>query len=71
MMAGWSTQMLDEMAGRRVCEDAEDMAQWRSISQGCIDGLWKGFCDTMEKVLERYKVDEAKKRVLLKDVVRR
>ena len=39
-----------------------EMVHWRSISQEFIDGLWKELCGTMyEGVLERYKVDEAKK----------
>ena len=38
------------------------MVQWRSTSQEDIDVLWKELCGNMEEeVLEKYKVDEAKK----------
>ena len=38
------------------------MVLCRSISQDCVDGLWKELCGTLEEgVLEKYKVDEANK----------
>ena len=58
----WSTRMLEETAHRQECEDTEEIVLCRSISQDCVDGLWKELCGTLEEgVLEKYKVDEANK----------
>ena len=37
------------------CEDTEDMVQWRSTSQECINDLWKELCRKVEEeALEKY-----------------
>ena len=61
-IAVWSTKGLEETANR---QDTKEMVQWRSISEECIDELWKELCGTTEEVSENYNVD----RVLIKDVV--
>ena len=66
-----STLMIEEIANNQECQDTKDMVQWRSTSQEGIDGTWKELCGTVEEeVLEKCKVDEAK-RVLIGEVVSR
>ena len=61
-IASRSPKMLEETASRQECEDTNEMVQWRSVCQQGIDGLWRELCGTTEEeVLEKYKVDGAKK----------
>ena len=57
-----STKMLEEVGNRQEFEHTEDIVQWRSIIQKGRNDNWKALCRKMEEnVLEKFKVDEAKK----------
>ena len=44
-------------------EDTEEMRKWRGLSQSEMD-RWKNLAERMEKeVLDKYKVEESKKRL--------
>ena len=54
--------MLDQVANWYKIEDTEEMVQWRSIRQEGFHDLWKKPRGKMEEeVLEKKKVEEAKK----------
>ena len=45
-------------------EDTEEMRKWRGLSQSEMDLCWKNLAERMEEdVLEKYKVEETKKRL--------
>ena len=64
MIAGWSTQRLNETASRRDCEDNEEMVQWRRISGYSCAAYWRRIAWKSTRLTWQ-------KRVLVKDWVNR
>ena len=60
--------VLEEMKERpdlTVVEGADEMKRWRSLNPSEIDLCWKSLAGRMEEeVLDKYKVEESKKRSL-------
>ena len=62
MVAGWSTEKMEEKASKQEFKDTEDMVQWRSTNQENIETLRKKVSENIEnEVLKKYNVEVSKR----------